>query len=666
MTFSSLHPLCKLGSWVLLLTVASTAIHGAAWLVGLDFNILSNDNGGRGVMLAVAMAALLFVVAADRRPIADFGLFIGPRWKHRLFGGMAIGVFSYVAYLIPALLVGVYSIQTDGVTLSRCLTGSLSSLTSFPLALTQQIVFSGYLLSMLRDRYHRTVAVAVSAAVFAVLNQLQEPESLLRAETQPLLLGLFLAATLLGVMRLQTGNILFPAGMLAGWLFVRRLSAKTGLLATQWDSPLLNWFAPAGDARRAPAMIAVLSVAIIVSWLLLRRRGEGKAPLSSNGIDADFKRVFPFSHTSGLAPIDLWISLLVSVRFRIGLKYLPRLAAILVVSTFNTVLTLPERILLPLLLRRRHVPDPVFVVGVHRSGTSHLHNLLSLDPQFCTARQYQTMNPIGFLFSGWLITPLLALFMPWKRPMDSVRMSMFSPQEEEFAIAGSCRMSPYWGMTFPRCWPEFDRYIFPDRLTEREKGTWQRQYLFFLQKLTLWTRRRPLLKSPHNTGRVVSLLEIFPQAKFIHICRHPYTVYRSNAHLAREGHVINQLHDPDECNSYEAHFLNNYRAMEEAFARDSCGLPNQQVIKVRFEDLEHDPIATIRQIYHQLGIEFTAEYRRRLTNHLNSLKGYEKNRYHTLPDQQRQLIDTAMGAFMAEWGYQGEQVLPRSEPRKAA
>ncbi len=666
MNFSSLHPLCKLGIWVLLLTAASAAIQAVAWFIGLEFDILSNDNGGRGILLTVAIASLLFVIAAERRPIADFGLFIGPRWKQRFFGGLAIGVLTYVAYLIPATVAGVYTIQTDGVTLMQCPMGLLSSLTTLPLALTQQIVFSGYLLSMLRDRYHRIVAVAVSAALFAVLNQLQQPQLLFNAEMQPLLLGLFLAAILLGVLRLQTGNILFPAGLLAGWLFVRRLSAKTGLLATQWDSPWLDWFAPAGDSRQAPVMIAVLSIGVVACWMVLLRRGEGKAPASAQGIDADFKRVFPFSHTNGLSPIDLWLSLLISVRFRVGLKYTPRLAAILIVSAINTVLTLPERILLPLLLRRRRVPDPVFVVGVHRSGTSHLHNLLSLDPQFCTSRQYQTMNPVGFLFSGWLITPLLGLFMPWKRPMDAVRMSMFSPQEEEFAIAGACRMSPYWGMTFPRLWPEFDRYIFPDRLPEREKRAWQRQYLFFLQKLTLWTRRRPLLKSPHNTARVAVLLETFPQARFIHICRHPYTVYRSNAHLAREGHVINQLQDPDEDHSYAARFLENYRVMEEAFERDSRRLPDRQVVQVRFEDLERDPIATIRRIYTQLGMEFTAEYRRRLTNHLKTLKGYQKNRYHVLPDDQRQMIDAAMRPFMAEWGYQGDEVLPRPAPRKAA
>ena len=65
--------------------------------------------------------------------------------------------------------------------------------------------------------------------------------------------------------------------------------------------------------------------------------------------------------------------------------------------------------MLPPLLRSRRVRDPVFVVGVHRSGTTHLHNLLALDPQFVSPSLYQVSNPLGCTVSGWLAFPLMAL-----------------------------------------------------------------------------------------------------------------------------------------------------------------------------------------------------------------------------------------------------------------
>ena len=88
---------------------------------------------------------------------------------------------------------------------------------------------------------------------------------------------------------------------------------------------------------------------------------------------------------------------------------------------------------------RHRVPDPVLIVGVHRSGTTHLHNLLALDPQFTVPRNVSVLNPFGALVMGWFITPLLGLFMTLRRPMDAMRVHLFSTQEEEFAIAGMTR-----------------------------------------------------------------------------------------------------------------------------------------------------------------------------------------------------------------------------------
>lgn len=43
---------------------------------------------------------------------------------------------------------------------------------------------------------------------------------------------------------------------------------------------------------------------------------------------------------------------------------------------------------------------------------------------------------------------------------------------------------------------------------------------------------RLLIKSPVHTGRVKTLLSIFPDAQFIYIHRNPYEVFQSALHLA--------------------------------------------------------------------------------------------------------------------------------------
>ncbi len=658
MDFRSLPSWAKLASWAATVTLVLAVMQAAAWLVGWQWNVLESGTP----LLVVALLSLLLMMSIDRRPLSDYGAIVGPTWKRLLLRGLGVGVVTYVAYLGLAIAVGAYSLKFSGVSPGRLSKALLAGLTAIPLAATQQFVFSGYLLAMLRDRCSRLVAVVVSAALFAVLNRVEDLPSLLEPRGQQLILGLFLTAALLGVLRLVTGSILVPTGLLAGWIFVRRFAHTLWLLKADSESTWFAWLAPDGDTRQAPVMALLLALGLVAAWIVLLRRGEGKLELSEQALDADFKRVFPFSHTHMLAPLDVWIGRLVAARFRIGLDYIPRLLAILVVSTANTLLTLPERLLMPWLLRRRQVLDPVFIVGVHRSGTTHLHNLLALDPQFCTPWAFHIMNPHGCVLSGWLLAPILAAVLPWKRPMDNVAFHLFSAQEEEFAISGSCGLSPYWGLTFPKQWSYYDQFVFPDRLPAAKQRRWRHHYHRFLQKLTFWTGKRPLLKSPHNTGRAAALRALYPNARFIHICRNPYDVYRSNMHIAREGHVIYQLQDPDDWNSYATRFLDNYREMESAWADDSRRMPAEQRVEMRFEDLERAPLAEVRRVYRELGMEMTAEFEQRLTRYLQDQAGYVKNRHRVLDATMQATIDDKMGDFASKWGYLGDE----GEAREAA
>ncbi|HUT13867.1 MAG TPA: sulfotransferase [Thermoguttaceae bacterium] len=662
--FPSYPPLVKIGLWILAIVASALAVQAIAWVLGLEFDILA-ASGGRGLLLALALATLLAVMAADRRPAADYGLAVGGNWAKHWFGGLGLGILTYSGYCAAAWLMGAFTLRTDSLSGYRCASAGLSAMTAVPVAVTQQIIFSGYLLSTLRDRYRPAVAVAVAALLFAVLARLDRPAELLEPGGWRLCAGLFLIAGLLGLLRLRLGSIPFPAGLLAGWIFVRRLTRKTSLLAVGGDGDVVDWMAPGSDPRQAPVLWILLGIAVGVCWYLLRRKGESNSAAGQPALHASFKRVFPFSNLNALAPLDLWLRGLIDARFRVGLKYIPRMAAILVFSTLNTILSLPERILLPWLLRRR-VPDPVFIVGIHRSGTTHLQNLLSLDKTFCSPRMHQIINPVGFLSFGWLTTPLFGPFLTWKRPMDAVRMSIFTPQEEEFALAGMSRLSPYWELTFPRRAAKYDRYIFPERFSRRERKAWKRTYLHFLRKLTFWSGKRPLLKNPYNTARVLALREMFPRAKFIHICRHPHAVYSSNMHLAREGFVVFQVQDPDERDSYSTRFLDNYRATEEAFDRDAAGLPDGDVSRVRFEDLERDPIAEIRRIYGELGLEFHADVQQRLQRYLDRIAGYQKNRFKELPEEKRAEIDRKMGPFLRKWGYVADDAAPDVRQAKAA
>ncbi|KKL48062.1 hypothetical protein LCGC14_2329250, partial [marine sediment metagenome] len=60
-----------------------------------------------------------------------------------------------------------------------------------------------------------------------------------------------------------------------------------------------------------------LLVGIGVGWWMLRRHGERQASAAQSGVDVSFKRVFPLSHSSILAPLDVWLPRLFAARFRV-------------------------------------------------------------------------------------------------------------------------------------------------------------------------------------------------------------------------------------------------------------------------------------------------------------------------------------------------------------
>src|SRR4051812_11139807 len=97
-----------------------------------------------------------------------------------------------------------------------------------------------------------------------------------------------------------------------------------------------------------------------------------------------FPVALPSPHFMAFAPLDAWVRLL--ARHGAAPRYWLRIAFGLFTSCIGTVLTLPERVVLAPVLRARaarngarleHGPGVVVILGYFRSGTTHLHYLMS-------------------------------------------------------------------------------------------------------------------------------------------------------------------------------------------------------------------------------------------------------------------------------------------------
>ncbi|MCK7491382.1 MAG: sulfotransferase [Comamonadaceae bacterium] len=332
-------------------------------------------------------------------------------------------------------------------------------------------MFSGYLVGLFRRAWGKGLAcyarrgLSAGAALRPAQPRARAME-MFRTQDLPQLAGLVCAIALLNVLRLTSGSVVLPAAVLAGFIFVERSNKILRLVRAPGDADLLGLLAPGLEPLRSPVLWAILAAAVVAGFIVPMAAGRSGIRRAS-GHPRKLSPHLPLCHVQPGAPIDVWLARLFQARFRIPMVYLPRLAVVLSVSCLNTVLCLPERLLLPLVLRRCGVPDPVFILGAHRSGTTHLHNLMALDPGLIPARTYEVFNPDGYMVCGWPLALALAAFMPWKRPQDPMDLGIRSPQEDEFAMLNSTGLSPYWAMSFPQHCGQYLETAYPDRLAPR-------------------------------------------------------------------------------------------------------------------------------------------------------------------------------------------------------
>jgi len=294
--------------------------------------------------------------------------------------------------------------------------------------------------------------------------------------------------------------------------------------------------------------------------------------------------------------------LLKNNRFNLSVSSLPKMVLIFIVSLVNTYQALHEK--------RRYgkqitatsfKQDPIFIIGHWRSGTTFLHNLISLDPQFAFPNLFEVKKPFSFLYLGTKLEEFFKTGRKGKRVMDNVKVSTFSPQEEEFAIAILSLRSPLVGWMFPKNKKFYNRYLTFNDVSEKDIQIWQNALTHYLKKLTYKYDKQLLLKSPTNTGKVKQLLKIFPNAKFIHIHRNPYDVFRSTKQLFNSAIKSSHFQNVNNMDQDEQ-IINNYKVLYKQFFDDQKLLNPENYCEVAFEDLENDPYKTVHSIYTQLQL----------------------------------------------------------------
>jgi hypothetical protein len=345
-----------------------------------------------------------------------------------------------------------------------------------------------------------------------------------------------------------------------------------------------------------------------------------------------------------------WWLLLRQNRFAIDPPYWPRASFQTAVAAMNSGFANRADAAYGRKVASATIQPPLFILGHWRHGTTHLHNLLSLDPQFAFPTLYQTLYPRTFLTTEALIPRLGSPLLLRKRPHDNVAIDFGVPNEDELALLNDSGLSPYLSWVFPRRVDHYDRFLTFKDASEVELARWRTSLLLFLKKLTFKYGRPLVLKSPPHTARIRLLLDLFPAARFVHIRRDPFTVFRSTKHMYAATMRYWRLQSPPDGDE-DNRILRVYREMYDAFFDQQDMIPAGQFVEISYEDLERDPISQVETIYEALGLTGFDALRPRLEGYLGSIAGYRKNTHAELPESIRQRISQEWGRSFEEWEY---------------
>ena len=326
-----------------------------------------------------------------------------------------------------------------------------------------------------------------------------------------------------------------------------------------------------------------------------------------------------------------WFRLLLRNQSALASSYKVPLVGISQAAVLHSFLGLAQRIIWSDRIRQVELEqDPLFVVGHWRTGTTWLHELFSLDDRHTFPTSYQCFTPNHFLLTEWIDRRFFASSFPDKRPMDNMPMGFDSPQEDEFALCNLGQPSPYLAIAFPN--EPFDQkpYLDLKTLPLEKQERWKKTFVSFLKLVTLRRPGRVVLKSPTHTCRISLLLDLFPNAQFVHVVRNPYDVFPSTMNLWTKLYGLHGLHPPTFENLEEVvfdTFLHLYKKVDEI----RPFLKPTQFCEVRYEDLVANTAGELERVYEQLDLGDFDTLQFRLNAYLESRKQFKPNRYDMAP-----------------------------------
>jgi hypothetical protein len=291
------------------------------------------------------------------------------------------------------------------------------------------------------------------------------------------------------------------------------------------------------------------------------------------------------------------------------------------VASLHAICFFLDPILFPR-LRRVTVQAPIFIVGHARSGTTLLHRLLSKDgDRFSAFLLYELFLPS--LLEKKALRALAAADARWfggfferharawearkfGKTQDVHAMGLTQPEEDDGIYTYSCA-SGSWIVRLPYL-GALDFYHVDER-PPRERRRMLRFYHECVRRQLLLNgpEKIHLSKNPTFSGRIESLIEEFPDARFVIPFRHPYETIPSLLKLLQLAWRMRKWSDAEMQRSLRVlaeQSFHTYTYPLEVLERH----PETPRAIVDYRALVAEPRRTVEAIYAQLGLSMTPSY----------------------------------------------------------
>lgn len=265
-------------------------------------------------------------------------------------------------------------------------------------------------------------------------------------------------------------------------------------------------------------------------------------------------------------------------------------------------------------IEQQRITAPVFIVGLPRTGTTHLHGLISEDPANRTPLTWEVMYPAASRSAAEVarVRAQTATRLAWADRLapEFMRIHPIAADlpQECIAITAQVFMSIQFHTTH-------DVASYQDWFENAPQKLGFDFHHRFLQHLQAKSAgHRWVLKAPGHLFALAGLLERYPDARIIHTHRDPLRVMAS---MASHATVLRRaFSDNTDPKRIAADWTDRWaRALETFLAvRDSAS--PEQFLDVSFESIERDAFGTVERVYDFLGWPLTTVARTKMERFL--------------------------------------------------